>query len=79
MKVFNKPSGRQYWRALIIVAICWGCFLRFYELEGKVYWEDETFTSLRLSGYSDQELIDTAFQGEIVYPTDLLQSFEKLP
>ncbi|MFK8184427.1 MAG: hypothetical protein AB8B99_13725 [Phormidesmis sp.] len=73
MKIFNELSNRQVWRLLIVVAICWGCLLRFYALGEKVYWEDEAFTSLRLSGYSDEELVETIFQGEIVYPEDLLQ------
>ena len=71
MRIF--ASDRLKWRLLIIAAILWGCLLRFYALGEKVYWEDETFTSLRLSGHSEEELIETAFQGDVVYPADLLQ------
>jgi len=73
MNMFNRLSSRHLWRLLIVVAISWGSLLRFYGLEKSVYWEDETFTSLRLSGYTEQELVSTAFQGEIVYPEDLLE------
>ena len=73
MKMLDRISARQIWRLLIVVAICWGCWLRFYKLDAKVYWEDEVFTSLRLSGYSHQELVEQTFHGDIVYPADLLQ------
>ena len=61
------------WRSVIWLAIVWGCLIRFYNLEAKVYWEDETMTSLRVSGHSRQELMDAAFQGQVIYPEDLLR------
>ncbi|MGC1305593.1 MAG: glycosyltransferase family 39 protein [Phormidesmis sp.] len=60
-------------RILAIAVIVWSCFIRFYDLGAKVYWEDETFTSLRVAGYTRQEFIEATFQGQVIYPPDLLQ------
>ncbi len=41
---------------LITVILLLGIFFRFANLDSKVYWGDETVTSLRISGYNLQEL-----------------------
>lgn len=43
-----------------------GIFFRFYHLDHKVYWVDETHTSLRMSGYKRSDLADNIFIGKIV-------------
>ncbi len=48
----------------ILVIILLGCCLRFYNLDRKIYWGDETVTSLRISGYSIEELQERAFNGD---------------
>jgi uncharacterized membrane protein len=58
-------------RGIILAALLVGCFIRFYDLGAKVYWEDETFTSLRVAGYLREELTDAYFQGQVIYPEDL--------
>jgi uncharacterized membrane protein len=58
-------------RIVILAALIWGCLIRFHDLGAEVYWEDETFTSLRVAGYLRQELTDTYFQGQVIYPADL--------
>jgi uncharacterized membrane protein len=35
-----------------------GVFFRFVNIDRKVYWFDETFTSLRISGYTEKEAIE---------------------
>lgn len=50
-------------RVLIVILLVLGVFFRFVNLDGKVYWPDETFTSLRISGYTRSELIRQVFNG----------------
>ena len=44
-------------RFLIIAILIRGIFFRFASLEKKVYWIDEGYTSLRISGYTKSEFI----------------------
>ncbi len=64
-------------RAAIALTIILGCIIRFYDLGAKVYWEDETFTSLRVAGYTRQELVEANFSGQVIYPEDL-QNFQTI-
>ena len=45
-----------WFRFLIIVLLVLGVFFRFVNLDHKAYWNDETATSLRISGYTWSEL-----------------------
>lgn len=49
---------------VIIVLLVTGIFFRFANLDAKVYWGDETVTSLRISGYTLEELQEQALRGE---------------
>src|SRR5271166_5141917 len=42
----------------IAAAIILGVFFRFFALDKKAYWFDETFTSLRISGSTDREVVE---------------------
>ncbi|MEH2151530.1 glycosyltransferase family 39 protein [Nostoc sp.] len=53
-------------RFLIIVLLMVGIFFRFFNIDGKVYWHDETFTSLRISGYTANEVRQQIFNGCII-------------
>jgi uncharacterized membrane protein len=56
---------RQRWLwGLIVLLIATGVVLRFVNLDRKVYWADEAYTSLRISGYTEREFIRTAFTGD---------------
>ncbi|MBE9051178.1 glycosyltransferase family 39 protein [Nostocales cyanobacterium LEGE 11386] len=57
------PSWLQF---LIVVLLALGVFLRFWNLDGKVYWHDETYTSLRISGYTAAEVKQQIFNGRII-------------
>lgn len=43
-----------------------GVFFRFYHLDYKVYWLDETYTSLRVSGYTREEFVEQVVTGNVV-------------
>ncbi|MBN3887975.1 MAG: glycosyltransferase family 39 protein [Nostoc sp. JL31] len=53
-------------RFLIVVLLMVGIFFRFFNLDRKVYWHDETFTSLRISGYTANEAKQQIFNGRII-------------
>ena len=42
--------------ALILIALVIGTWFRFYQLDRKVYWIDEAYTSLRIAGYTLAEI-----------------------
>jgi uncharacterized membrane protein len=53
---FQALSTMTRWlRLVLIVAIAFGAVARFVYLDTKVYWYDETLTSLRTSGYLESE------------------------
>lgn len=58
----------------IILAI--GIFFRFYNLDQKVYWYDETMTSMRISGYTSAELVKEVYNGEAISVENLLQNYQ---
>ncbi|MDZ7954295.1 glycosyltransferase family 39 protein [Nostoc sp. DedQUE09] len=57
------PNRLQF---LIVVLLMVGIFFRFFNLDRKVYWHDETFTSLRISGYTANEVKQQIFNGRII-------------
>ncbi|VEP16524.1 conserved membrane hypothetical protein [Hyella patelloides LEGE 07179] len=50
--------------ALLIVSL--GIFVRFHNLEEKIYWLDESFTSLSISGYSRSDVKEQLITGKEV-------------
>ena len=55
MQGFSRSPN--YFKYLIIIVLVLGIFFRLTNLERKFYWYDETFTSLRVSGYLESELL----------------------
>ncbi len=53
-------------RFLIVILLLVGIFFRFFNLDSKVYWHDETFTSLRISGYTVNEVKQQIFDGRVI-------------
>ncbi|MGP6156226.1 MAG: glycosyltransferase family 39 protein [Vulcanimicrobiaceae bacterium] len=47
---------------LIVIAVVGGIFFRFYNLDRKVYWDDEICTSLRALGSTETEWIERSHQ-----------------
>ncbi|MEQ8961943.1 MAG: glycosyltransferase family 39 protein, partial [Coleofasciculus sp. C2-GNP5-27] len=60
--IFNLP--KKYLRILIVTLLILGVFFRFTNLEQKPYWGDESLTSQRISGYTDQDFQAIVLQGE---------------
>jgi len=47
----------NWWRISLVILIILGIYLRFTNLDGKVYWVDEVKTSLQAAGYTESQLI----------------------
>ncbi len=71
-------SLKQPWfKFFIIIVLVLGVFFRFFNIDRKVYWHDEVYTSLRTSGYTWEEVIQQVFDGHIIGVKDL-QKFQRL-
>jgi uncharacterized membrane protein len=55
-------------RYFIVVVLVLGVFFRFVNLDRKVFWHDETYTMLRISGYTKDEVKRQLFNGRIISP-----------
>ena len=72
---FNVP--RNWVGFLIIAVLVLGIFFRFANLDRKFYWIDETYTSLRVSGYTEAEIIKQISYQKITSPSDL-QKYQQI-
>jgi uncharacterized membrane protein len=61
---------------LIIILLVLGVFFRSVNIDKKIYWHDEAYTSLRISGYTKTELINQVFNGKIM-PIENLKKFQR--
>lgn len=66
----SKISSRLSFLFIIIIVI--GIWVRFTNIDGKVYWKDEAYTSLWLSGYAPSE-VRKKITGNILRVEDLQQ------
>jgi uncharacterized membrane protein len=64
-------------KILFLVLLMLGIFFRFVNLDKKIYWRDEALTSLQISGYTQKEFIQQAFNGQIITPEDL-QKYQRI-
>lgn len=64
------------WRQICIVLLILGVFFRFYNLGDKVYWYDETQTSLRISGHTRTELVQQVFDGRVISVAELHRQYQ---
>jgi uncharacterized membrane protein len=58
-------------RFLLIILLALGVVFRFVNLDGRVYWIDEVYTSLRISGYTQAEVIQEVSRGQVIGIEDL--------
>ncbi|HEY9601692.1 MAG TPA: glycosyltransferase family 39 protein [Allocoleopsis sp.] len=61
----------------IAILLVWGVFFRFANLDYKVYWHDEAYTSLRAAGFTRQEIDREIFTNRII-PAQELQKFQRI-
>ncbi|NEP14700.1 MAG: hypothetical protein F6K14_31790 [Symploca sp. SIO2C1] len=69
----NRGLSSTWLRFFIVAVLVLGIFFRFANLDSKLYWIDETFTSLRISGYRLSEMVNQLSENDIVGIKDLHQ------
>jgi len=74
---YYNPSLDNWLRFLIVVVLVLGIFFRFANLGQKVYWINESYTSLRISGYTESELIQQVVDGK-VRKVKYLQKYQRI-
>ena len=74
---FHIPPLDKWLRFLIIVVLVVGIFFRFANLDRKFYWIDETYTSLRVSGYTEAEMLKQISYQQTILPSDL-QKYQQI-
>ncbi|HEY9725415.1 MAG TPA: glycosyltransferase family 39 protein [Chroococcales cyanobacterium] len=57
------PTGLRF---CILILLILGIFFRFVNLDRKPYWFDETFTSLRVAGYTETQMKQQILDGRVV-------------
>jgi uncharacterized membrane protein len=71
-----KRSSLENWRwlyALFAIVLAMGIFFRFANLDKKVYWNDEAVTSLRISGYTEAEIIQQVYDGRAIDVSEIME------
>lgn len=69
---------QTYVKFIFVIAIIIGICLRFVNIDYKVYWSDEAFTSLRISGYTEKELFEHDFQGNVITVEDFRKKYQEV-
>lgn len=73
----KQQSLDSFWlRNFVLILIVAGIFFRFYNIDRKVYWYDETMTSLRISGHTQPELVAEVYDGGLISVERLLQTYQ---
>lgn len=62
-------------RLLIVIILALGIFFRLVNLDRKVYWQDETATSLRIAGHTKEEFTQQVFNGQLISVEELRQRY----
>lgn len=75
-KSVDRPNSR-WLLSLCAIAIVLGIGFRFFELDRKLYWHDEAYTSIRAAGFTRQQIDDELFQNRIV-PAPQLQKYQQI-
>ncbi len=67
----------RWLRFIIIFLLVVGVFFHFFNLDKKVYWHDEVYTSMRAAGFTRDEIDQELFQNRIV-SAPLLQKYQNI-
>lgn len=67
----NKKLLTNWLRFLLIILLVLGVFFRFFNLDRKAYWRDEAATLLRISGYTQAEVLQQVYDGREISVEEL--------
>ena len=68
----NLTVHWTWFRVLLIIVLILGINFRLINLDKKVYWHDEVHTSIRISGYADDDIL-AVYSGDVLTPSDVLK------
>jgi uncharacterized membrane protein len=68
-----RKNSSNWLRGVLVAILLLGIFFRLINLDRKVYWFDEGFTSLRVGGYVIPEVVQQTFNGKIIGVSDFRQ------
>ena len=71
--MLNTLLPHRFFLATILII---GIFFRFVNLDGKVYWQDEAATSLRISGYSKIEFVQKVYNSQPITVAELRDRYQ---
>ncbi|MGB3496082.1 MAG: glycosyltransferase family 39 protein [Elainellaceae cyanobacterium] len=63
-------------RNFVVILLLLGIAFRFYNIDQKVYWHDETMTSLRISGHTQAEMVEQVYDGSVIQVGELLDTYQ---
>jgi len=56
---------------LLAIILTLGVVFRLANIDKKIYWHDESYTTIRTTGYQAKEIADTIFQNRLLSTTEL--------
>jgi uncharacterized membrane protein len=71
MKAITNYKTPNWLSILLVIIITLGVVFRFANIDKKVYWHDEAYTTIRTTGYQAQEIADSIFQNRLISTTEL--------
>ena len=77
MKNHANYTASARLRIILTIVIILGIAFRFINLDRKVYWHDEVYTSMRAAGFTRGEIDEELFQNKII-PASTLQKFQQI-
>lgn len=69
----NNIKSSIFWQRIAIILVVISIIFRFSNLNTKLYWFDEAYTSLRLAGYTTAEMVADLSAKPILKPQDILK------
>ena len=78
LKDTRLPIHQKSLKVLFLIILLLGLCFRFVNLDRKVYWGDEAFTSLALSGHTIVDVEQEFLPGEIINIQELADRYQKI-
>lgn len=66
MAIVRLNPRKTAFRVFVAIVLALGIYFRFVNLDLKVYWVDETFTSLRIAGYTMADFAQQTLDGPVL-------------
>lgn len=68
--IFNYKTP-NWLLILLAIILTLAVVFRFANIDKKIYWHDESYTTIRTTGYQSQEIADTIFQNRLLSTLEL--------